>query len=290
MIKYLREKGTQTVIGLCLRKIAYNRNFYGPWGESRVLVEPEGTINISGLLHPLKGSMPVLQRQLLLVTNDLALSQLIQAHMENSTTKVSCMASLSKAVAHIVKIPYCLLIIDFQVSDLDNIEMIRIFRAAKHLPILALTNALTVQEKTALFHAGVTAFLDKPVDVDLCVAQVNALIKPYQESNEGSGRSVPVTFGSSLVIVPRYRQVLVQGAPIELTRIEFNLFYFMAKHPMQVFSRQELYDHVWDNYFELGGDETVKSHIKALRKKFTGLGHDIIETVWAVGYRFVPPE
>lgn len=46
----------------------------------------------------------------------------------------------------------------------------------------------------------------------------------------------------------------------------------MAKHPGQVFSRRELYRYMWDGYYELGGDETVKSHIKTLRKKFAGLG------------------
>lgn len=134
------------------------------------------------------------------------------------------------------------------------------------------------------------AFLEKPVDVDLCIAQANALIKLYLESDEELGKSVPIAFGTSLVIAPRYHQVLMQGTCVELTRIEFDLLYFMAKHPGQVFSRRELYDYVWDDYFELGGDETVKSHIKALRKKFAGLGQDIIETVWAVGYRFIPPE
>ena len=64
----------------------------------------------------------------------------------------------------------------------------------------------------------------------------------------------------------------------------------MAKHPGQVLSRRELYRYVWDDYYELGGDETVKSHIKTLREKFAGLGRDVIETVWSVDYRFVPPK
>ena len=57
------------------------------------------------------------------------------------------------------------------------------------------------------------------------------------------------------MIVPQYRQVLMHGAPVELTRIEFDLLYFIVKHPGRVFSRRELYDYVWDDYFELGGDE-----------------------------------
>ena len=151
-------------------------------------------------------------------------------------------------------------------------------------------NYQSTQEKLNLFHTGVDVFLEKPVNVDICAAQANKLIKLYLESDENLAKSISLAFGSSLVITPQYRQVLVQGTPIELTRIEFDLLYFMAKYPGQVFSRQELYDYVWDDYYELGGDETVKSHIKALGKKLAGLGQGIIETVWAVGYRFIPPE
>ena len=185
---------------------------------------------------------------------------------------------------------YCLLIIDLQISHIDNAEMVRIFRIAKRTPILAFTEALTAGEKTNLLHAGVDAFLEKPVDVELCIAQANALIDLYLEYDDVVEQSVPIAFGTSLVITPRYRQVLAKGIAVELTRIEFDLLYFMAKHPGQVFSRRELYDHVWNDYYDLGGDERVKSHIKSLRKKFAMLERDIIETVWAVGYRFIPPE
>ena len=232
----------------------------------------------------------MIKKQVLIVMDDSEISQSIKTHLGYLATEADCAVSLSKALEYVMKRPYCLLIMYLQMSCIGNEEMLRIFRVATQTPILAFTDALDVYEKIALFHAGVNAFLDKPVDVDLCIAQANALIKLYLESNEGLGKSIPITFGTSLVIAPRYRQVLVNGKPLELTRIEFDLLYFMAKHPRQVFSRKELYDYVWDNYYELSGDETVKSHIKTLRKKFAGLERDVIETVWGIGYRFVPPE
>lgn len=222
--------------------------------------------------------------------DDPKISQSLQARLENQASEVDCTALLSEALECAIKNHYCLIIIDLQMSHIDNAELVRILRITKHTPILALTDALETHEKIALFHAGVSAFLEKPLDVELCIAQANALIKLYLKSDKELGKSIPIIFGSSLVIAPRYRKVLLQGTPIELTRIEFDLLYFMARHPGQVFSRKELYDYVWDDYYELGGDETVKSHIKALRKKLAGLGRDIIETVWAVGYRFIPPE
>lgn len=222
--------------------------------------------------------------------DDPKISQSLQVRLENQASEVDCTVLLSEALECAIKNHYCLIIIDLQMSHIDNAELVRILRVTKHTPILALTDVLEIHEKIALFHAGVSAFLEKPLDVELCIAQANALIKLYLKSDKELGKSIPITFGSSLVIAPRYRKVLLQGTPIELTRIEFDLLYFMARHPGQVFSRKELYDYVWNDYYELGGDETVKSHIKALRKKLAGLGRDIIETVWAVGYRFIPPE
>ena len=127
-----------------------------------------------------------------------------------------------------------------------KITVVRILWAARHTPILALSENLDTQEKLNLFHTGVDVFLEKPVNADICAAQADKLIKLYLESDENLVKSIPVAFGTSLVVVPQYCQVLVQGTPIE-----FDLLYFMAKHPGRVFSRKELYDYVWDDYYEL---------------------------------------
>lgn len=232
----------------------------------------------------------MIKRQVLIVMDDPENSQSLQVSLEHSAIEVDCADALSKALECAIKRSYCLLIIDLQMSHIGSTELVRIFRAARHTPILALSENLDAQEKLDLFHTGVDVFLEKPINVDICTVQANKLIRLYLESDKNLAKSIPIAFSTSLVIAPQYRQVLVQGTLIELTRIEFDLLYFMARHPGQVFSRRELYDYVWNDHYELGGDETMKSHIKALRKKFAGLGREIIETVWAVGYRFIPPE
>lgn len=231
----------------------------------------------------------MMKKQVLIVMDDREISQSIHKCLGNSAVEADCADTLAKALEYVIKRSYCLLIIDLQMSHIGSAELVRIFRATKHTPILALSGSLEIQEQLDLFHIGVDFFLNKPVNADICAAQANALIRLHLESDKVVDKFAPITFGISMVIAPRYRQVLVQGTPIELTRIEFDLLYFMAKHPGQVFSRKELYDYVWEDYCELVGDETVKSHIKALRKKLSELGQGIIETVWGVGYKFVPP-
>lgn len=233
----------------------------------------------------------MIKRQVLIVMDDPETSQSIQVRLEHPTLEVDCAETLSRALESVIKKLYCLLIIDLQILHIDNAELVRIFRAAKHTPILAITDALETKKKIELFHAGVDVFLEKPVHADICAEQANRLISLYLESHEKLEKSSPIAFGTALIIAPSYRQVLVNGKPVDLTRREFDLLHFFAKHPPgQVFSRNQIYDSVWDSFYELGGDETVKVHIKTLRKKLSILGDGIIENVRGVGYRFVPPK
>lgn len=72
---------------------------------------------------------------------------------------------------------YCLVIIDFQVSGMDGQEMLHIMRAAKHTPILVLTDPLPSDDKAELLRAGANAIIEKPLDLNMCLAQADTLIQ-----------------------------------------------------------------------------------------------------------------
>lgn len=74
-----------------------------------------------------------------------------------------------------------------------------------------------------------------------------------------------------------------------LTKKEFDLLHYFANHPFQVFSKGQLYVHVWDDSFANIGDETVRVHIQRLRRKLATTGKNLIHNVRGVGYKFVPP-
>lgn len=232
----------------------------------------------------------MIKRQFLVATNDPELGQSIQNNLERQTTEVHCAASVSEALDCAVKGIYGLLIIDLQVSDMDKAEMVRIFRVASHVPILVLAEPLEADERIALFRAGADSLIEKPINAEVCAAQANALVGLALRYDEGTKKFASITFGSSLVINPQCRQVLIAGEPVQLTRKEFDLLYFIAKRPGQVLNRDQLYDNVWGDSYDRASDGTVKAHIKTLRKKLSALGHDVIVNVRGVGYRFVPPK
>lgn len=106
------------------------------------------------------------------------------------------------------------------------------------------------------------------------------------ESEYTEKKYYTLTFGTELVINPLYRQVHLKGRSIQLTRREFDLLYLLASRPGQVFSREQLYSHIWNTDTEFGVDEAVRFQIKSLRKKLTRTRGSYIQTVRGIGYRF----
>ena len=99
----------------------------------------------------------------------------------------------------------------------------------------------------------------------------------------------PLVFGTELIINSIYRHIIIDGEPLELTRTEFDLLFYMAKHPNQIFSRQQLYRQVWGDDLGINGENTVRSHIGNLYKKLADVGKNYIQNTRGVGYKFVPP-
>lgn len=231
-----------------------------------------------------------MKKQVLIVADDLKLSQSIQTQMDSNTMMTSSVASISEALCCVMKQEYDLVILDLQLPGIDELEMVRIIRIAKSIPVLALTEPLEDAEKIALFQAGMGTFMEKPIDAGVCAAQGDALIRLYRKPESDTRQYTALEIGPSAIINQDYRQVLVDGSPLELTRKEFDLLYFLVEHPYQVFSKEQLYEQVWKLNAEFGGDVNVKTHIKTLRKKLLPIGEGVIETVRGIGYRYVPPD
>ena len=231
----------------------------------------------------------MVKRQILIVSDDAGLCLVIQLKLENDTTEVQCASSISTAVGNIMKSEYCLVMLDLQVSGVDKAEMIRIIRVMQHIPIMVISEHLESAEIVALYHAGIDTYMEKPLNSDICVAQIQALITLCLRAAEKMWKQTTLAFGSSLVISPYHRQVSLDGTSVNLTRKEYDLLHYFARHPHYVFSAGQLYEQIWENAFDIGSESTVMVHINTLRKKLGPLGPRVIQTVRGFGYRFVPP-
>ena len=148
------------------------------------------------------------------------------------------------------------------------------------VPIIMLTSRSTEADRIAGFELGADDYVVKPFSPRELVARVKAVLRrsaPFSPKDDK-----PVTAGS-LHIDPRRRAVTINDQPVVLTIKEFDLLYLFARHPQQVFTREQLIDQVWGYEFD-GDDSTVTVHIRRLREKIerrsrptnlysNGLGH-----------------
>lgn len=155
-----------------------------------------------------------------MVDKDLTVGQAICDSLVDDVTDACCMTSVMEALADYMKNEYCLVILDVQPADTNSMELLRTIRNTKHTPILVLTDPLNAEDIVTLFHAGADACLEKSVDIPICVAQARALIRLYFDGDNRHERHSTISFGSELIISPRYRQVMVDGKNLELTRKE----------------------------------------------------------------------
>jgi len=128
----------------------------------------------------------------------------------------------------------------------------------------------------------------KPFSPQEVVSRVRAVLRRTRGRDELGGGARPLVFGE-LKIDPRTRLVEVRGEERALTAREFDLLWTMARHPRQVFSRDQLLDQVW-GLTEYIDPSTVTVHIRRLREKIEAdpANPRYILTVWGVGYRFEP--
>lgn len=183
---------------------------------------------------------------------------------------------------------FCLVILDYQQLEDQHFKAMYMIQQQKTVPILAITNKVESDQKVRLYHAGVHAHIEKPTAIEVCAAQADSLIRLYN-SGIAHRYQEDLVFGTELMIQSHFRQVFVHGQPLELTRKEFDLLYFLAQYPYQVFSYEQLYSHVWKDDYAFGGENTVKVHIVTLRKKLSAINKNCIQNVWGIGYKFVPP-
>lgn len=230
----------------------------------------------------------MLKRRILVIDDDLSFCRSIRETMQDDYTDVCYTMSVEETLDAFAAYDYCLVVLNLRLSEADGTKVLHMIRQTKTMPILVLAEQLKEPEKLTLFQMGANVVLEKPIDMSVCVAQANSLIQLYMEQT-GNQSYHPLIFGTELMIDPTYRQVVVNGEQLALTRKEFDLLLCLARHPGRVWTRTQLYSQVWSDDLGLSGENAVKAHIRNLRKKLADMGRDYIQTLWGVGYKFVPP-
>lgn len=146
------------------------------------------------------------------------------------------------------------------------------------MPVLILTARSSWSEKVSGLNAGADDYLAKPFAMEELVARINALIR------RAHGHAKPEIMCGALRIDTAAKRVSLDGTPVRLTPLEFNLLAYLAHHPGQPISKTELTEHLYAQDFDRDSN-TIEVIVGRLRRK---LGESRIETIRGQGYRLVP--
>jgi DNA-binding response OmpR family regulator len=180
-----------------------------------------------------------------------------------------------------------LVVLDLMLPGIDGLEVMRRLRELdrSRIAVILLTAKGEESDRVIGLRLGADDYVVKPFSPAELVARVDAVLRRLDTA---PAQQAPIEL-SDMTIDPAARRVFVRGTEVQLTQREFDVLLFLARHPGQVFSRNQLMDAIWQYSFYTD-TSTVTVHIRRLRAKIEAdpARPQHIETVWGVGYRFQP--
>jgi DNA-binding response OmpR family regulator len=180
-----------------------------------------------------------------------------------------------------------LIILDVMLPGMDGFTLTRLLRDRSNVPIILLTARHEETDRIAGLELGADDYVTKPFSPQELVSRVRAVLRRAR-ALPVSKEEQPLVF-EQININPQTRVVKVREKDVSLTAKEFDMLYYLARHPQRVFTRDELLEKVWGHseYIDPG---TVTVHIRRLREKIETdpANPAYLVTVWGVGYKFEP--
>jgi DNA-binding response OmpR family regulator len=221
---------------------------------------------------------------ILVVDDDPTISDIVGRYLQSEGYDVDIAMNGASALDQARANRPDLVVLDLMLPGVDGLEVCRQIRIQGPVPIIMLTAKGEETDKLVGLNVGADDYMTKPFSPRELVARVKAVLRRsvYQQPYEGDTMRF-----EDLSINPKTRQVISGGNEVELTAKEFDLLWFLAQHPRQVFSRDQLLNDVWD-YSYAGDTSTVTVHIRRLREKIEAdpARPRYVQTVWGVGYKF----
>ena len=227
-------------------------------------------------------------KRVLIVEDDLDLAGLLLLHLREEGYAVTHCADGTAGLAQLARGGWDALLLDLMLPGVDGLEICRQARAmARYTPIIITSARASETHRIVGLELGADDYLAKPYSLLELVARLKALLRRVDALAKESRRDGGAIESDGLALEPLTRQARVDGQALELTPREFDLLYFFASHPGQVFSRMDLLNQVW-GYQHDGYEHTVNTHINRLRAKIETdpAAPRRILTVWGHGYRY----
>jgi Response regulators consisting of a CheY-like receiver domain and a winged-helix DNA-binding domain len=227
-----------------------------------------------------------MEKSILIVDDDVELCRLLKRCMDTEGYEAETCHSGAGALRLINSNEYYLIILDVMLPDMDGLSILAHIRESRNTPVLMLTARGNEMDKVLGLKTGADDYMTKPFSLSELTARVQSLIRRYVELGSISKKPDCMAFGN-LVINPASMKAEYKGQDTGLTTKEYELLYFLASHPGQIFTKKQIYKNVWQDEYAYD-DNNIMVHIRRLRKKVEPDPENpvYILTVWGMGYKF----
>jgi DNA-binding response OmpR family regulator len=224
---------------------------------------------------------------ILVVEDEPSLREVISLYLKRAGYGVTAVADGLAALEAATATPPDLVVLDLMLPRMDGYEITRRLRAQNDTPIIMVTARREEQDRIAGLEMGADDYVVKPFSPQELVSRVRAVLRRTKAVGSADPTTEPALDFGQLRIDPGTRLVWANGDEKTLTAKEFDLLWWLARHPRQVFTRDQLLDHVW-GLTEYIDPSTVTVHIRRLREKIETdpSAPRFVQTVWGVGYKF----
>lgn len=234
------------------------------------------------------------KQKIMIVDDDSSIAELISLYLVKECYDTLIVEDGEEALEKFSTYQPNLILLDLMLPGVDGYEVCKEIRKSSKVPIIMLSAKGEVFDKVLGLELGADDYIIKPFDSKELVARVKAVLRRFNQEPEKSAQEKEnfinekqgnyVIFEDLLINQTNY-SVTYLGQQVEMPPKELELLYFLASHPNQVFTREQLLDHIW-GYEYIGDTRTVDVHVKRVREKIKDRANWSIATVWGIGYKF----
>ena len=226
--------------------------------------------------------------QLLLVEDDVEIARVIQDTLRQEGYSVTWATTGLEGWEDFQQGQYDLVLVDWMLPEMDGITLCQNIRWKSDVPIIMISARKEDADKVEGLGIGADDYLAKPFSLAELKARVSSQLRRWRRYSGHEEETQQADYSDGLTVDWQTERVFMKKEEVTLTRKEFELLKLLAQNPERIFSKGELYQHVWQQP-ELGDAPTVAVHIKELREKLKDPVKTprFIQTVWGKGYRFI---
>ncbi len=225
--------------------------------------------------------------RILIIEDEIAIAELEKDYLELSGFEVEMAITGDTGETRAINEEFDLIILDLMLPNVDGFEICRKIRAVKNIPVLMVSAKKDDIDKIRGLGLGADDYITKPFSPSELVARVKAHLARYDRLIGSGTKENEMIEIRGIKIDKTARRVYINDEEKNFTTKEFDLLTFLAENPNHVYTKEELFQEIWDME-SIGDIATVTVHIKKIREKieFNTSKPQYIETIWGVGYRF----